>query len=131
MRRREVAEIKPSSATQGKTWSDNEDCCAAAYAIDGDLSTGSVTHTDNGAGWLKIQLDGTSFILKIAIYYRFYTNWFVHSDECVNSEVNFKKCVDNDNNVDVSVYQGKAEILWNTPTNIRTRTVRSDLHNDL
>ena len=95
--------------TQGKTWEGNEDCCAAAHAIDKDLSTNAVTHTDNGAGWLKLQFDRTHFINKIIIYYRFYTDWYDPGDWCFESESNFKACVDNKNNVDVSVHQGEVK----------------------
>ena len=92
--------------TQGKTWHNNEECCAAAHAIDRDLSTTAATHTDNGAGWVKLQLGTSHFINKIIIYYRFYTDWYDQSNWCVQSESNFKACADAENNVDVSVYQG-------------------------
>ena len=36
----------------------------------------------------------------------FYTNWYDPNHWCAKSKGNFKDCVDNDNNVDVSVYQG-------------------------
>ena len=116
--------------TQGKTWENNEECCAAANAVDKDLSRGAATHTDDGAGWLKLEFDRTYFIHKIIIYYWFFTNWYNPSAWCVQSEDRFQRCVDDDNNVRrVSVPgRGKTEVLWNTPTNIRTRTVRSDLH---
>ena len=68
-----MTEITPSSVTQGKTFNNNEQCCAAAHAIDGDLSTGAATHTDNGAGWLKLQFAKTYFINRIITYYRFYS----------------------------------------------------------
>ena len=51
----------------------------------------------------------TYFIHKVVIYCRFYTNWFVPSDWCVESKSNFNQCVDLANNVDVSVYQGEVE----------------------
>ena len=109
VRKQEIAEIPPTSATQGKTYDNNEDCCGAAHAIDKDMSTGAVTHTDNGAGWLKLEFDKTYFIHKVVIYYRFYTNWYRPYDHCALREANFKGCVDNDNNVDVSVYQGEVK----------------------
>ena len=56
---------------------------------------------------MKLEFDKTYFIHKVVIYYRFYTNWYLPDDWCVKSEANFKKCVDNDNDVDVSVYQGE------------------------
>ena len=98
-----MGEITPTSVTQGKTYNNNEDCCAAAHAIDKDLSTPAATHTDGRAGWIKLEFDKTYFIYKVVIYYRFYTDWYNPRDWCV---ANFKVCVDSDNNVDVSVYQG-------------------------
>ena len=88
---------------------DNEDKYAAAHAIDKDLSTLSVTHSDDGAGWLKLEFDKTYFIHKVVIYYRFYTNWYYPSDWCTQSEARFRECVDLDNNVDVSVYHGEVK----------------------
>ena len=108
-RSKEIAEMTPTSVTQGKTYNNDEVCCAAAHAIDRDLSTGAVAQTENGAGWLKLQFDKTYFINRIIIYYRFYTDWYLPNDWCVENENNFKVCVDNDNNVDVSVYQGEVK----------------------
>ncbi|KAL5264217.1 hypothetical protein ACHWQZ_G005337 [Mnemiopsis leidyi] len=108
VRQKEIAEITPTSATQGKTHK-NEDRYAAAHAIDKDLSTGAVTTTDNGAGWLKLEFDKTYFIHKVVIYYRFYNNWYDPSVWCVQRVANFKSCVDSANNVDVSVYQGEVQ----------------------
>ena len=104
-----MAEIAIESATQGHTMRDDEDCCAAAHAVDKDLSTPASTHTDNGAGWLKLKFGRTHFVHKIVIYSRFFTNWFRPNNDCVKDEINFKGCVDNDKNVDVSVYQGEVQ----------------------
>ena len=100
-----MAEIAPISATQGKTHF-NEALYAAAHAIDKDLSTPAATETDNGAGWLKLHFGRTNFIHKVFIYYMFYTNWYDPSTWCVENVENFKTCLSNENNVDVSVYQG-------------------------
>ena len=94
--------------TQGKTYEDNEDYYAAAHVIDKDLSTLAATHTDNGAGWIKLELDKTYFIHKVVIYTRFYIDWYTKS-WCTKNEAIFKACVDSDNNVDVSVYQGEVK----------------------
>ena len=74
--------------------------------MDGDFSTVSATETDDGAGWIKLEFDGTYFIHKVVIYCRFYTNWYRTDDACAQSEATFLDCVDKVNNVDVSVYQG-------------------------
>ena len=105
----EIAELSPRRVSQGKTFQNNEECCAAAHAIDKDLSTVAATHTDSGAGWLKLEFDKTYFIHKIVIYYRFYTDWYHPINWCLQSEARHKECVDNDNNVDVSVYQGEVK----------------------
>jgi len=66
-------------------------------------------HASNGRGWLRLRFDRPYFVVKILIYYRFYTNWFNPQEGCVKSEANFKSCIDNDGNVDVSVYQGEVQ----------------------
>ena len=65
----------------------------------------AVTHTDDGAVWLKLEFDKTHFIHKVVINYMFYTNWYNSSDYCAKSEANFRQCVTSENNVDVSVYK--------------------------
>ena len=71
--------------------------------------TRAVTHTDNGAGWLKLEFDRTYFIHKIVIYYLFYNGWYDGSEWCAQSLAYFRACVDRETNVDVSVYQGQAQ----------------------
>ena len=102
-------EITPVKVTQGKTHNNDEESYAAAHAVDKDLSTIAETYTDDGAGWLKLEFDKTYFIHKTLTYCRFYTNWYYPSGWCALSEDNFKLCVDKDNNVDVSVYQGEVK----------------------
>ena len=75
-------------------------------AVDKDFSTAAATNTGNGVGWIKIHFDSIIFVNRIIIYYRFYTDWFDSDDACVQSEGVFWSCSENDNNVDVSVYQG-------------------------
>ena len=104
-REQEIAEITPTRVTQGQTWDKNEECCAAAHAIDRDLSTLAATETGDGTGWIKLEFDEIYFIHKVVIYFRFYTNWFYHDDKCMKSETNFQQCLDSRSNVDVSVYQ--------------------------
>ena len=87
--------------TQGKV-KDNKN---AELAVDKDLSTSSASFTDDGAGWINLKFDKTYFIHKVVIYLRFFTHWY-HSGNCQQSKANFRACVDNTNNVDVSVYQG-------------------------
>ena len=78
----------------------------AANAIDRDLSTRANTRAKEGVCWFKLELIKTEFILKIIIYYRFYSNWYDPSASCVKDEANWHKCVERDSNVDVAVYQG-------------------------
>ena len=105
----EIAELSPKRANQGKTLHNNEERFAGAHAIDKDLSTGAVTQTDGGTGWLKLEFDKTYHIHKIVVYSFFYTYWYTNF-WCVQSEAYFKDCKNNDNNVDVSVYQGEVKL---------------------
>ena len=103
-----MAEITPTSITQGRTLSGKEAWYSALHAIDNDLSTRAATDTAYEGGWLKLQFDETHFIHKAIIYYGFYTNSYTYtgSNWCVETLANYKICVDGHNNVDVSVYQG-------------------------
>ena len=89
--------------TQGRTNDNN----FAEHAIDGDLSTVAATFTDGGNGWMTLQFNELHMIEKVMIYYKFFTDWYDPTSGCVKSEIRFKSCVKNDNNVDVSVYQGQ------------------------
>ena len=108
-RREQTTEITPRIVTEGKTLYNNEERYAAVHAVDKDISTHAVTETENGAGWLKLEFDKTYYINKVVTYYRFYTNWFDPNGACAVSEIAFKGCVDKNNNVDVSVYQGEVK----------------------
>ena len=109
VRQKEISEIAPTRISQGKTFDDEEKVFAASHAVDGDLSTLAATHTDNGAGWIKLEFDKTYFIHKVVIYYRFYTNWYNPNGHCAQSNDNFGACVNDANHVDVSVYQGEVK----------------------
>ena len=98
--------MTPTRVTHGKTFNNNEAGYAVAHIIDGDLHSKSVTGTSNGVAWLKIEFDRIYFINKVVIYYMFVTNWYDTNSWCPKSVSNFKSCVNQDNNVDVSVYQG-------------------------
>ena len=108
-RQEEIAEITPTTATQGKTHDENEECCAADHAIDRDLSTHAKTETDGGAVWLKLEFDKINFIHKVVIYTRFYTDWYYPNGGCVQTVSRFISCVDRENNVDVSVHRGEVK----------------------
>ena len=101
-RDREHAEITPISVTSGDPFNKHP----AVYAIDRDLSTCAGTSTRNGRGWMKFEFGKTYFINKLVFHYWFLNNWFDPSAGCVQNLNAFKGCVDTDNNVDVSVYQG-------------------------
>ena len=105
-----LAETKPTSATLSKPARGFEEKYNAHHAIDTDLSTLAISEPLYGESWLKLEFDETHFIHKIVIYYQFYTDWFVSSEYwCTKKENNFRRCVDHDNNVDVSVYQGEVK----------------------
>ena len=108
-RQQEINEIASTSATQSRTYNNNEDCCGADNAIDKDLSTAVLTQADSGAGWLKIELGKSYFIHKTVIFWMFFTNWYDPSRWCTQSKANFRACVEKHSNVlDVSVYQEEA-----------------------
>ena len=75
--------------------------------MDRDLSTHAVTRTQNEAAWIKLEFDKTYFIRKIVIYWRFLTNWYNPNAYCAQDEAKFRECVNSENNVDVSVYNGE------------------------
>ena len=104
-RSKEIAEITPTSATQGKTY-ENDNTYAATRVIDRDLSTRSIAQSSNGETWLKLKFDKTYYIDGVIVHYQFYTNWFDPQVFCVRNEANFRSCVNTDTNVDVLVYQG-------------------------
>ena len=92
--------------TQGATANNDEASWAAKHAVDRDLTTAAAVKADTGEGWIKLEFSRTYFIHKIMIYYKFYTDWYDPTTYCAKNEFYFHKCVKNDNNVDVSVYQG-------------------------
>ncbi|KAL5250757.1 hypothetical protein ACHWQZ_G016484 [Mnemiopsis leidyi] len=100
-----IAEITPSTVTQGQTLFNDELAFAAKHAIDKDLMTNAASSTGNGAGWLKLEFNRIYAINKIIIFSRFYNNWY-RVELCTQNEANFKLCVDISTNTDVSVYQG-------------------------
>ena len=108
-RKTEVEEISPVRATEGAAVTRNGDVRLAKYAIDKDLSTMATTRTSNGNGWLKLELAKTYVIDMVIVYNRFQTNWYDNTD-CGSSTSSFKDCVDEANNVDVSVYQGGVKL---------------------
>ena len=104
-RKNEITEITPTTVTHGRSYGTNEEDFGAAHAVDKDLSTQSITETSDGAAWLKLEFYEAKFIHEVIVYYRFYINWY-DNFWCAQSESDFQLCVDHENNVDVSVYQG-------------------------
>ena len=103
----ELAEIKPTRATQRSTYDDNEGCCAAAHTIDKNLASPALTERAD-ISWMKMELGKVQIVHKVIIYYRFYNNWFFE-DYCSQSIDIYKSCIDDQNNVDVSVYHGEVQ----------------------
>ena len=58
---------------------------------------------------MKLEFDKTYFIRDIRVYHKFYTGWYDPDDWCIESEDNFRKCVDKQSDVDVSIYQGEVK----------------------
>jgi hypothetical protein len=103
---REVGEITPTKVTQAAILDNNKQMFGPDRAVDKDRFTKAASTVVYGAAWMKIEFGKIYFFHRIKIYYRFYTNWFNPSEKCAQSVDNFKSCVDINNNVDVSVYQG-------------------------
>jgi hypothetical protein len=104
----EKEEIIPTFITQEVERTGHPACCRAMYAIDKDISTeASVEVTTNSTSWIELRFGEDYYIHKVIIYNRFYTDWYDPKALCVKSVAAFKKCVDINTNVDVSVYVGE------------------------
>ena len=56
---------------------------------------------------MKLEFHSPYLIHQIIIHQFFYTNWYYPDSEgCGQSESNYHACKNNDNNVDIAVYQG-------------------------
>ena len=84
-------------------------CCKLANAIDKDISTRVEITISEGESeaWLKLEFGKIRFIHEVQVYFRFYTDWYRGYVECAKSEEKFAECVDNGNDVELSVYQGE------------------------
>ena len=60
--------------------------------------------------WLEY--DQAHFIHKIKLYYKFYTDWFRPDNGCVETIEKWERCVNQDTDIDVSVYQGGLEMKY-------------------
>ena len=78
----------------------------AANAVDKNLKTQAGAEAHHDGCWLKFKFDRTYFIKKIIIYWKFYTDWYDPNAWCSGNVDTFRRCVDLDTGVDVSVYQG-------------------------
>ncbi|KAL5270600.1 hypothetical protein ACHWQZ_G001339 [Mnemiopsis leidyi] len=105
-RKEKIAEITPTSVTQGRPFRDKEEF-KAANAVDRDLSTRAETGLDSGEIWFKLELGKTFFIHRVHIYNIFCSFWYLPDAYCAKSRDNFKTCIDQDIETDVSVYQGE------------------------
>ena len=94
--RRERGEITPTKVTHSQ-------------ATDKDLSTIVAIGANH---FIQFEFDKPHFISTVIIYYWFYTDWIDPDTtfNCPKSEDRFRFCVDNDNNVDVTVYQGEVKV---------------------
>ena len=101
-------EVTPTGVTNGKEFDSTPEHWAAAHAADTDLYTCAATPTETEPSWIKLEFGQTYYIEGIVIYHRFFTYWY-DVNHCGKSEENFKKCIDQGNNVDVSVYQGNVK----------------------
>ena len=77
--------------------------------MDKDISSQFKTHVENGEAWFKMEFGKIEFIHEVTFFTRFFTDWYRPNAHCVNSIKQFKSCIDESNNVDVSVYQGEVQ----------------------
>ena len=75
------------------------------------MSTQAIADPDgDNISWLKLELGKTFFVNKIHIYHQFYNYWYYPDLAlCIQNEDRFKECVDDGNNLDVSVYRGEKQ----------------------
>ena len=90
--------------TNGKTLNDNEEQNSASHLVDKNLKTRAAVEATDGEAWMKLEFDRVNFIQRVVIYNRFYRNWFTDG-LCGQTIEKFKSCIDDQKNVDVSVYQ--------------------------
>ena len=106
----DVFVVTPTSVTLSNNNDDHGSCCGALNAIDSDLSRAVLADPGGGSvAWLRLEFDRAYVFHRIVVYNRFYTNWFNQSDTCAGNEDDFRLCIDKNQNVDVSVYQGDAK----------------------
>ena len=77
--------------------------------MDKDIGFTSLTYAENGGVSFDFDFDKIYFISEVTVYFVFYTDWFWPNDWFVQSLKDFKICVDENNNVDVSVYKGDVQ----------------------
>ena len=99
-------ELTPVSVSQSSVFSD----CKAEKAFDKDTSSRAATKkVPDRNSWMKAELGGHYLVKNVIVYFRFFTNWYISDDLCVQSEGAFKKCVDENTDVEVSVYQERVK----------------------
>ena len=119
-------EILPKRATQGSNYTDEKGTHEAHYSIDQLLTTRSATHTNDGAGWLKLELERTYFVQKVMIYLEYYQDWPIPGDTCRESPENFKThCLDPHTGAEVRVEEQGQSVLC-AALNLRSGLRRSD-----
>ena len=96
-------ELIPTALSNGIS---DQDAREIGGAVDKDLSSIFVTHVENGGAWFKMEFGKSEFIHEVTFFTRFYKDWYRRDINCVQSIEQFKSCIDESNNVDVSVYQG-------------------------
>ena len=99
-------ELIPTSISRGES---DRDPNRFDRAVDRDISSLFKTHVENGEAWFKMEFGKIEFIHEVTIFTRFFTDWYNPWADCVSSIANFKTCIDESNNVDVSVYLGEVQ----------------------
>ena len=59
--------------------------------------------------WIKLAFENINFIHEVRVYFRFYKDWYRRVN-CVDNVEKFEKCVDEENDIELSVYQEENQV---------------------
>ena len=79
-----------------------------AVVFDKNVRSGAKAPTRNGQteARMKLVFEKINFVHEVRVYFRFFTDWY-RSVRCVVNLAKFKECVDEENDIELSVYQGE------------------------
>ena len=76
--------------------------------FDKNVRSGAKAPTRNGQteAWMKLVFKNIKFVHEVRVYFRFFTDWY-RSVRCVVNLAKFKECVNEENDIELSVYLGE------------------------